>query len=400
MGKEANSKEGKSKEAKIGVVVILFLLVTFCTVLVWRLSGSSDKGTEAAAAADETSATDEVPRGADLSGEDAYSVAKPANATLVEANSGEPPEDSPPPVGQWNMAMDEPSAPAPAPEQNAPSLSYMPMPPEAEPAEADDSGGEPAPQMAEPAPTWQQQPPPLAADPAAHGGAYEPLADGGYATPPPADPSQQEANRLRLVEPPPSRADYAPADRSLPAMPVARSRQTFAPPPAAAPARTEDGKYTVQPNDSFWVISKRLYGTGAYFKALAEHNRDRFSVKDQLAVGDVILAPSREELDEIYPGLCPEPAHREVLENRLSNVSSQRPYGGRTYVVQEGDSLFNIARYELGKASRWVEIYQLNRHLIGSDHDYLPPGVELVLPDDAPADRMTQQPDAGSTYRR
>ena len=388
------------KEAKLGVAFILFLLVTFCAVLAWRLRGSSDEGSEAAATAEEASPAAENPDDADRPDQTVHSVAKPANATLVEASSGEGPADSPLPVGEWNVATDEGAADgaASADVENPPALSYMPMPPAPESAKVQGPPGEQDPQVADPAPTWQNAPP-GAPDPVADRGAPPQGTDRGYPVLPPADSARQDTGGLRLIEPPPAREDYAPADRPLPAMPVGKSGG-FGPPPAAEPARTEDGKYTVQPNDSFWVISQRLYGSGAYFKALAEHNRDRFEAGDRLAVGDVISAPSREDIEEIYPGLCPKPAHREVLENRLSNVSSQRPYGGRTYLVQEGDTLFDIARYELGKASRWVEIYELNRPLIGSDHDYLPPGVELVLPNDAPADRMTQQPDAGSIYRR
>jgi nucleoid-associated protein YgaU len=388
------------KEAKLGVAFILFLLVTFCAVLVWRLRGSSDEGAEAAAAAEEASPAAENPDEADRPDQAAHSVAKPANATLVEATSGEAPADSPLPVGQWNVATDEGAAAraASGDVEDPPSLSYMPIAPAPEPAKVHAPYGEQVPPMVEPAPTWQQGPAPL--PDSVDRGAQPPGADQRYPMLPPPDSAQQDTGGLRLIEPPPARQDYAPVDRPLPAVPVGQSGRGFGPPPMAEGARTEDGKYTVQPNDSFWVISQRLYGTGAYFKALAEHNRDRFEAGDQLAVGDVISAPSREDLEEIYPGLCPKPAHREVLQNRLANVSSQRPYGGRTYLVQEGDTLFDIARYELGKASRWVEIYELNRHLIGSDHDYLPPGVELVLPNDAPTERMTQQPDPGSIYRR
>ena len=56
--------------------------------------------------------------------------------------------------------------------------------------------------------------------------------------------------------------------------------------------------------------------------------------------------------------------------------------GGRTYIVAEGDSLFDIARNELGKASRWVEIYDLNADVLGKDIDTLTPGTRIVLPDD------------------
>ena len=68
------------------------------------------------------------------------------------------------------------------------------------------------------------------------------------------------------------------------------------------------------------------------------------------------------------------------------------------YTVAEGDTLFNIARYELGKASRWAEIYDLNREVLGKDFNYLTPGTKLTLPESEKADVIAQPP--ASTYRR
>ena len=39
--------------------------------------------------------------------------------------------------------------------------------------------------------------------------------------------------------------------------------------------RSETDSYVVEPNDNFWRISQKVYGTGAYFKALEQHNRGR-----------------------------------------------------------------------------------------------------------------------------
>ena len=50
--------------------------------------------------------------------------------------------------------------------------------------------------------------------------------------------------------------------------------------------------------------------------------------------------------------------------------------------MEDGDTLFEIARHELGKTSRWAEIYDLNREVLGNDFDYLRPGLELILPDE------------------
>ena len=86
-------------------------------------------------------------------------------------------------------------------------------------------------------------------------------------------------------------------------------------------------------------------------------------------------------------------------QSRALTVSTGRQYrGGRTYTVAEGDTLFNIARYELGKASRWVEIYELNRPVLGKDFNSLTPGIQLTLPEREKSDTLTRQ--AGSTYQR
>ena len=55
----------------------------------------------------------------------------------------------------------------------------------------------------------------------------------------------------------------------------------------------------------------------------------------------------------------------------------------QTYTVQRGDTLSGIAEEQLGDASRWPEIFVLNRHII-SDPDEIRPGQELTLPSDPP----------------
>jgi nucleoid-associated protein YgaU len=169
------------------------------------------------------------------------------------------------------------------------------------------------------------------------------------------------------------------------------------------PARRDDGKYEVQPNDSYWTISEKVYGMGAYFKALAQHNRGKATGEDRLTPGELILAPPVAELEKLYPLLCPRASRREAqqsqTQSRLSSVglrSSGR--GGRTYTVVEGDTLFNIARNELGKATRWAEIYDLNREVLGKDFNYLTPGTQLSLPEGQKTD-VTAQPPSDSLRR-
>jgi nucleoid-associated protein YgaU len=158
--------------------------------------------------------------------------------------------------------------------------------------------------------------------------------------------------------------------------------------------RREDGKYSVGPNDNFWKISERLYGTGAFFRALAECNRDRFPDENELRVGDTILAPEESELVEKYPDLCPTAQRRDVIRSRISAVSTGPQYRtGPTYTVQEGDTLFDIARFKLGSGVRWPEIYGLNSDILQGDFNYVTPGMVLSMPEE-PSDAVTRRPES------
>ncbi len=244
---------------------------------------------------------------------------------------------------------------------------------------------------------------------------YTPGTTGRYGQPA-ATPSRDESPYADPSHPNPSYASpsYAapsytgPSAQSPPGSPLSSSPsyttpsglgQAAAVPASRGPAgenlRSADGTYEVRPNDSYWTISQRLYGTGAFFKALAQHNRLKHPHADRLRVGDTILAPTEEELTDWYPDLCPRPEHREAMERRATAASTSGGYaGGRVYVVEQGDTLFDIARYELGRASRWVDIYQLNRQQLGPSFDYLTPGMRLVLPEDGGGDNVASRPDA------
>jgi nucleoid-associated protein YgaU len=403
------------REAKIGVAVLLVLLIVFGTVVTRRLMGEApDEVASTAVEKEKEREKDKLFGEAqnELFGREhksrLFGGAGQATVVPAKAASTKPPRTSPGDHDRWKLPADKPDAKRTG--DNGParsSPSFMPEPPK-----------------------------PPAADP------YE-----RYASDPPAvrnlgRPAHEEesANDLRLVSPdePARRRHPEPRYGQADAGDVGSGYALAAPAPspsrvspvgqygdndvrrgpigspygnnelrrggtgfahASPPPRHDDGKYEVQPNDSYWTISERLYGTGAYFKALAEHNRGKASSENQLQPGELILAPPVTQLEQTYPDLCPKASRRETLQNRASTVSTRNQYRtGRTYTVAEGDTLFNIARYELGKASRWVEIYELNRDVLGKDFNYLTPGTQLSLPQDEKPDALTRQP--GSTYRR
>jgi len=60
-------------------------------------------------------------------------------------------------------------------------------------------------------------------------------------------------------------------------------------------------------------------------------------------------------------------------------TASSKSNQSKRYVVQEGDSLWQIAAEQLGDASRYVEIARLNADIL-DDQDCLSVGMRLELP--------------------
>ena len=428
------------KEAKVGVTVILALLLVFAAVVAVRFTGSSSDGGLAAAA-------DQNPGKAKRPDEDRDEklfpkAAKPKShgdnqptVVLAKAASNRPPKPIDKDSDKWKLASDKGKAEPVG--GNGPALiSPPPLPPKPLP------GNRHKRNPSDPTSDWEFNAPARDKEladasrtipdenPWRRPGRGETPSDraetSGYTSvgAPSPLPPYREQNRYGNSRPlpAPSHPDrsYADAtDQPTQAAPISRngaseyprrssrsmydnngprrrggSRSFGAPPPLRA-----DGKYEVQPLDSFWTISGRLYGTGAYFKALTEHNRDKMDNEGRLQPGDLVLTPTVEQLEKSYPDLCPKPSRRETFRKRTSTVGTHRQYrSGRTYTVAEGDTLFDIARYELGKAARWVEVYELNRDVLGKDFNYITPGTKLVLPDSGRPDVLAEPPSSG--YRR
>jgi nucleoid-associated protein YgaU len=54
----------------------------------------------------------------------------------------------------------------------------------------------------------------------------------------------------------------------------------------------------------------------------------------------------------------------------------------KTYTVKPGDSLWKIAKLQLGSGSKWESVYEANRETVGPDPNKIFPGQKLVLPND------------------
>lgn len=126
--------------------------------------------------------------------------------------------------------------------------------------------------------------------------------------------------------------------------------------------------YEVKPGESLSEICQRFYGTAAHTDRLAACNG--IDDPDAVRSGSKLLIPLIGQLlgspDSAQVVPPPEPAA-----------------AAATYQVQPGDSLTEIASRLLGSATRWRQLYQLNRNVI-KDPDHIKVGTVLNLPRSAP----------------
>lgn len=181
--------------------------------------------------------------------------------------------------------------------------------------------------------------------------------------------------------------------------------------PARNPQPHSDS-YTVAPSDNFWVISRKRYGSGRYFAALAKHNQERIPDPQRLRAGMHVSTPPVSVLEELYPELIDKsgavssatvPAMREPATGRPTfekpttarkaimgeSAPATAPAGyfysksgAPMYRIGADDTLSSIAQRHLGKASRWTEIYEQNPEVLKNPEN-LSPGTVIRLPPDA-----------------
>ena len=193
-------------------------------------------------------------------------------------------------------------------------------------------------------------------------------------------PSQPSLpNEANEAEPPPSKTQ-----------PTAKTEQ---PQPSTVQTVSFDStRWKVKSGDSFWSIAQESYGDGRFFRALYETNRSIVPGFEDLGDGVEIDVPPMQQLVSRHPSLCPADAVRgndpwratpdDLLETLTDDCDSDLRQ--RLYETKAKDTLFSIAQRQLGQASRYVELIELNRFRIAGDTDHqtlLPAGTQLLLPD-------------------
>jgi nucleoid-associated protein YgaU len=206
----------------------------------------------------------------------------------------------------------------------------------------------------------------------------------------PAWPAANEAPFARTVEPSgPAWPAAAPTlrDGSLFADPPAAANTAFIPDRSPAPtAASSDNLYTVRPGDNYWVIAKAHYGSVRYFAALTEYNRQRVVDPQKMKPGVQVAIPEASVLESQFPHLFTGPVPSVAATRPTVNAEGPGQFfvsaGEPMYRVGQGDTLSSISQKHLGRASRWEQVFAINRDVLPAP-DRLKPGLILRLPRDA-----------------
>jgi len=160
-------------------------------------------------------------------------------------------------------------------------------------------------------------------------------------------------------------------------------------------------QYTVQQGDSFWTISKKAYGSGRYWQKLADYNREQVPNPDRMRAGAVIAIPDPTVFGASTATAATgatalvEPVASIERANRIDSAASStvagrsdaggiffNPQGYPMYRIGGQDTLTTIAARHLGRASRWKQIYHMNREELQTPNK-LQIDMVLQLPADA-----------------
>ncbi|MCH9002794.1 MAG: LysM peptidoglycan-binding domain-containing protein [Planctomycetes bacterium] len=123
----------------------------------------------------------------------------------------------------------------------------------------------------------------------------------------------------------------------------------------------------MQPGDTLAGLAVSYYGSERHVRLLLDAN-PQITNPDRLQVGAVVKIPPAPRGDRSAP-------------NAASEESASPTGKKRTYTVKSGDSFYAIAQSQLGEASRWNELFELNKTLVKGDPKRLQIGQVITLPD-------------------
>jgi nucleoid-associated protein YgaU len=169
-------------------------------------------------------------------------------------------------------------------------------------------------------------------------------------------------------------------------------------------------RHDVREGESAYRIAQEAYGDGKLWNKLAEYNKGKMNANGSMREGVTLLLPPKEALlgkplpaapaADAAPATTPGKTTPGKVDPRADTKTAAKPEvkpdvklaktepkpeakaekaAPKTYTVQKGDSLSDIARKTLGSSKRWSEIVEMNKDVL-DDEDTLVVGKTLKLP--------------------
>ena len=130
-------------------------------------------------------------------------------------------------------------------------------------------------------------------------------------------------------------------------------------------------EYTVKKGQTLSDVAGELLGDRGKWRQLYEQNKDRLPSPDQIRAGMKLVYEQRGASQS-----QPQPAAAPRESGATALPASAPRAGGQGYRVAKGDTLYSIAKKELGSGGRWKEIASLN----GIEGGQVKVGQRLNLP--------------------
>ncbi len=158
--------------------------------------------------------------------------------------------------------------------------------------------------------------------------------------------------------------------------------------PAASPRKPTISwptRHKISEGDTLSDISFRYYATTTQVKHILRANPGIKNPRT-LKIGDILNIPApapitHADAADKASGNPSQPRADKLRTNDSSRSPGSAASEARRYRVRSGDTLYRIARKMLGDPSRWKELYNRNRAVIGNDPLRLKPGMLLSLPE-------------------
>ncbi|MDZ4772952.1 MAG: LysM peptidoglycan-binding domain-containing protein [Planctomycetota bacterium] len=130
--------------------------------------------------------------------------------------------------------------------------------------------------------------------------------------------------------------------------------------------------YTWKEGDSYKLIANNYYGNWQKLTVLKRSNEGRTDVQP----GQTIFVPVFDtDIAPVTKTAVSKASPSKGASAKEAAVST----GGRVHVVKDGESLWKIAKLELGNGDRWKEIFELNKDVLAKPES-VHKGMRLRLP--------------------